>query len=132
MSQENVEIIRRGYDNLNRRDVEAWLEAFHPDAEMYDLAGRPDVPARRGHDALRKWVEMMDETWENGRHEPLRFIPAGAFVLVVLRARGRRRGVGVPVDIPLFHVFEMRDGKVERGRAYLDEEEALEAVGLSE
>jgi hypothetical protein len=32
----------------------------------------------------------------------------------------------------MFHVFEMRGRKVERGRAYLDRGEALAAAGLRE
>lgn len=132
MSQRDIEIIRRGYAALNRGDVEAWLDAFHVDAKMYDLAGGPEAPARQGHNALREWARTMDEIWEEGRHEPQGFIDAGDFVVVAVRARGRRRGIDVPVDIPLFHVFEMRDGKIHCGRAYLDQTEALEAVGLSE
>jgi ketosteroid isomerase-like protein len=132
MSQEDVEIIRRGYADLNRRDVEAWLDAFHPNAEMYDLAGGPEAPARQGHDGLREWVETMDEIWEGGRHEPEQFIDAGDFVVVALRVRARRRDVRLPFDLPLFHVFEMRAGRIQRGTAYLDKAEALEAAGLSE
>jgi hypothetical protein len=132
MSRKDIEIIRRGNTALNRGDVEAWLDAFHVDAEMYDLASGPEAPARQGHDALRDWARTMDELWKDGRHDPERFIDAGDFVVVAVRARGRRRGIDAPVDIPLFHVFEMRDGKIQRGRAYLDETEALEAVGLSE
>ena len=132
MSQEDVELIRRGYADLNRRDVEAWLDAFHPDAEMYDLAGGPEAPARQGHEALREWVETVDGIWEDGRYEPEEFIDAGDFVVVALRVRARRRDIRVPVDVPLFQVFEMRDGRIQRGRAYLDKTEALEAVGLSE
>ena len=132
MSQENVEVVRRGYSELNRRDVEAWLEAFHANAEMYDVAGGPEAPARQGHDALREWVKTMDEIWADGRHVPEQFIDAGDFVVVALRVRARRRDIGVPFDMPLFHVFEMRDGKIQRGTAYLDKAEALAAVGLSD
>jgi ketosteroid isomerase-like protein len=99
---------------------------------MYDLAGGPEAPARQGHDALREWVKTMDEIWEDGRHEPEEFIDAGDFVVVALRVRARRRDIQVPFDMPLFHVFEMRDGRIQRGTAYLDKAEALEAVGLSE
>ena len=38
----------------------------------------------------------------------------------------------MPFDLPLLHVFEMRDGRIQRGTAYLDKVEALQAVGLSE
>jgi uncharacterized protein len=132
MSQGDVDTIRRGYADLNRRDVAAWLDAFHPDAEMFDVVGGPHEPARQGHDELRKWVETMDEIWENGRHEPEEFIDTGDFVVVALRVRARRRDIGVPFDMPLFHVFEMRHGKIQRGTAYVDKVEALEAVGLTE
>ena len=131
-SRNNIDIIRRGYGDLNRRDIEAWLEAFHTDAEMYDVAGGPQTAARQGHEALREWVQAMDEIWEDGRHEPEEFIDAGDFVVVVLRVRARRRDGGVPFDLPLLHVFEMRDGRIQRGTAYLDKVEALQAVGLSE
>ena len=45
MSQENVEVIRRGYELLNKWDIDAWLEGFHPDAEVHDLAGIPTLPS---------------------------------------------------------------------------------------
>jgi ketosteroid isomerase-like protein len=34
--------------------------------------------------------------------------------------------------VPLFHVFEFRDGKIARRRLYPDRQEALEAAGLRE
>ena len=132
MSQENLDTIRRGYADLNRRDVEAWLNAFHADAEMHDLAGGPEAPPRRGHEALRAWVESVDSLWEDGRYEPQEIIDAGDFVVVAVRVRGRRRHTGVNIDVSMFQVFEMRQGRIQRGTAYLDKDEALEALGLSE
>jgi ketosteroid isomerase-like protein len=130
MSQADVDTIRRGYTDLNRRDVEAWLDAFHPNAEMYDLAGGPQAPPRRGHQALREWVETVEEIWEDGRYEPEEFMDAGGFVVVAVRVRGRRRDTRVTIDVSMYQVFEMRDGRIQRGAAYLDKDEALEAVGL--
>ena len=132
MSQENVEAVRRGYEALNRRDIDAWLEGFDANAEMHDLAEVPDAPVRRGHDDLREWVAMMDDTWEDGRYEPEEVTETGQFTLVAVRARARGRGSGAPVDFQIFHVFEMRDQKVQRFWAYLDKAKALEAVGLRE
>ena len=132
MSEKDLDAIRCAYADLNRRDVEAWLDAFDPNAEMYDLAGGPEAPPRRGHDALREWVEEVDEIWEDGRYEPEEFIVAGDFVVVAVRVRARRRDTRLRIDVSMFQVFEMRDGRIQRGRAYLDKDEALEAVGLSE
>ena len=133
MSQENVEIVRRGIEALNRRDIDAWLEGFQPDVETHDLPTIPDAPVRRGHEDLRRWVEMMGDTWEEkSYYEPEEFTAAGDFVLVAVRAHAWGRGSGAPVEVSFFWVFEMRDGKVQRSWACFDEEEALEAAGLSE
>jgi ketosteroid isomerase-like protein len=133
MSQENVEILRRGYGLLNSGQIEAWIDLFHPDAETHDLAAIPDAPVvRRGHEALRRWVVMMEEIWVDGRYEPEEFIDAGELVVVAVRAKARGRGSGVPMDVPIFQVFEMHDGKVRRSWSYLNRAEALDAVGLRE
>jgi ketosteroid isomerase-like protein len=56
----------------------------------------------------------------------------GDRVLCLGRMEGRGRGSGVPVDAPLGAIFEFRDDKISRMRAYLDHDEALRAAGLSE
>jgi|SRR5215211_1698897 len=132
MSRENVEALWRGYEAFNRRDIDAWLEGFHPDAEMHDLSSIPDAPVRRGHAALREWVSMMDEIWVGGRYEPEDFIDAGQSVVVAVRGTGRGRGSEIPMDVEMFHLFEIEDGKVRRLAAYLDRNEALQAAGLRE
>jgi ketosteroid isomerase-like protein len=132
MSPKDLDAIRCAYADLNRRDVEAWLHAFDPNAEMYDLASGLTGPPRRGHDALREWVATVDEIWEDGRYEPGEFIVAGDCVVVAVRVRARRRDTGLTIDVSMFQVFDIYEGRIQRGRAYLDKEEALEAAGLSE
>jgi hypothetical protein len=56
----------------------------------------------------------------------------GVFVIVAVRAQARGRRSAVPMDVRMFHAFEMRDGKVQRMWGYLDEADAVEAVGLRE
>jgi ketosteroid isomerase-like protein len=112
--------------------VDAWLVFYHPDVEVHDLPGIPDAPVRRGHDDLRKWIEMMRDTWSEGSHyEPVEFTTSGDFVVVSVRAHGWGRGSGVPIEVSFFTVFEMREGKVQRMWSYFDREEALQAAGLS-
>ena len=61
MSQENVELIRAGYDALNRRDHEAWISTLCPDIELHELPTNPDSSVFRGHDEARKWIESVFE-----------------------------------------------------------------------
>jgi ketosteroid isomerase-like protein len=141
MSQENVEIVRKGIDAVNAltrgelttERIDAWLGFYHPDVEVHDLPTMPDAPVRRGHEDLRKWIEMMRDTWMEGSYyEPEEFTAAGNFVIVAVRAHARGRGSGVPIEVKFFWVFEVSEGKARRIWAYWDEEEALEAAGLGE
>ena len=79
---------------------------------------------------MRTWAEAMIDMTESIRFEPQRFIEAGESVLVPVRASAKGRGGGVPVEMSFFHVFEFSDGKIRCLRSYVDEADALEAVGL--
>jgi ketosteroid isomerase-like protein len=41
MSQENVELVRRGYEALARGDFDALFQVLDPDVEMRDAANFP-------------------------------------------------------------------------------------------
>jgi ketosteroid isomerase-like protein len=140
VSEENVEVVRRAFEALNRilrrglnsRDVDAWLEAFHADVEVHELPF-PDAQVKRGHDDMRRWIDMTLDVWaEGGRWEPEKVAASGDFVLVAIRAHGSGRASAAPVEARFFQVFEMRDRKIQRIWSYFDEEEALKAAGLSE
>ena len=47
----------------------------------------------------------------------------------IYRVVGRGKGSGAPVDEEIAIVWTIRDGKVLRGKVYLDPEEALASVG---
>jgi hypothetical protein len=49
-----------------------------------------------------------------------------------MRETGRGKGSGVPVDRPLATLYTLIDGKIARITMFHTEQEALEAVGLSE
>ena len=140
MSQENVETVRRTFEALNRvlrsgspRDVDAWLETFHADVEVFDMPMFPDAQVRRGHDDMRRWIEtMLDVFSPGGRWEPEQVTTAGDFVLVSVRGHGFGRESGAPVEARFFQVFEMRDRKAQRVWSDFDEDQALKAAGLSE
>jgi ketosteroid isomerase-like protein len=132
MSQENEALLRAGYDALNSGDIAGWIATFHPDAELHELASVPDTAVYKGHDELQKWVESIFDVAEDFGFEVEQFIDAGEFTVARVRASGRGRIGGVPVETHVFHVFEIDGGKIRRVRGYLDEAEALEAAGLRE
>ena len=72
----------------------------------------------------------MWETFEFGVEE---LIDAEDQVVTVVQIAGRGRGSGIEVEMRLFNVWMLRNGKVLRYEGgYRDRREALEAAGLSE
>jgi ketosteroid isomerase-like protein len=57
MSQENVETFRRGYEAVNRGDVDGLLVAIHPDVEFTSLIAEAEGETFRGHEGVRRWSE---------------------------------------------------------------------------
>jgi ketosteroid isomerase-like protein len=141
MSQENVEIVRRGYAAFARYledpsevppDVFAFLDAeieWRGPREFPDLA-----EPRVGHDGVRSYFETLFEAIEDYRMEPEEFIDAGGDrVLVFSREGGRGRESGAEVVThPTAHLWTIRDGKAIRMESYWERADALEAAGLSE
>ena len=144
MSQENVEIVRRGYAplvrGLNRGSFEqadsaaffAWLD---PEIDWRGPKEYPDLAESRfGHDGVREYQAILTEAIEDYRMTPEEFIDAGGDqVLVFSREGGRGRGSGAEVVTqPTAHLWTLRNGKAIRLRSYWERSEALEAAGLSE
>jgi ketosteroid isomerase-like protein len=92
MSEGNVEIVRRIYEAVIRRDFDAAIEDVAPDAEIHLAGIFPDLErVHRGHDVFRTLVEHGEETWEEIWVDIDRIIDLGARVLVLahFRATGR-------------------------------------------
>jgi ketosteroid isomerase-like protein len=132
MSQENVELARRGYEAFARGDLDAALDMMDPDIEAHNPPEVPEVAVHRGREAVRRdWEQAMD-LFDDFWIEVERFLDAGDQLVVYLCYRGRSRGSHAEVDAPMAHVLTFRNGRVVRLKQYLDRTQALEAVGLSE
>jgi ketosteroid isomerase-like protein len=133
MSRENVELVGRMLAAFNRDDVEAVIAAFDESCEINEPLEMPDSPATgfRGHDGIREWMGNLRAV-ANARFEPRSFTLNGDLVLCELASRGLGQGSGVPIEWATFAVMQMRNGKIWRVQVFLDREEALDAVGLSE
>jgi ketosteroid isomerase-like protein len=67
MSQENVKLVQRAFEALNRRDIEGFLEATHPDVvQDWSRAVGPQRGIYQGRDEvvgfLRSWWDAFDES----------------------------------------------------------------------
>jgi ketosteroid isomerase-like protein len=132
MSQENVEVVRRGYEKFSRTgdfDPDDW----HPDA-VFDNSNAifADPGVFRGFDRIREWFIAQGEMWRSQRYEPEEFIPVGVDHVVVPQRIVSVGRDGVEVVAHTAPLFTLRDGKVTCMKNFQTKAEALEAVGLSE
>jgi ketosteroid isomerase-like protein len=132
MSQQNVELVRRGYDAFNRGDMNAAFELFDPEIEWSEGTDVPEPQLYHGHDGVRRQQQRFRESWESFSIEPEEFIEAGDRLVVIVKLAGRGKGSGIDVETRGAHVWTVRAGKAVRLEMYLDTATALEAVGLSE
>ena len=132
MSQENVDIVRAGYEAYNRGDVEAALATLHPSIEWWPAADEPITDPHRGHDGYRSLVAGAREAFPDIQVEVEDLFVARACVLACVRFSGRGRDSGVPFEIRETHVARFRDGKVIEVREYREKDEALDVLGLRE
>jgi ketosteroid isomerase-like protein len=132
MSQKNVEIIRKFVEAFNREDFSACLEAIDPNVEWHPPPDIPNAAVASGRDALIANFQDWLGAWDEYRSIPEEIIEGkDDTVLVFARESGRGKDSGIEVTRRIIGVFELRDGKIIRSRAYLDRTEALEAAGLS-
>jgi ketosteroid isomerase-like protein len=130
MSEENVEIVRRAVDAFNARDTERLLSMCDPEIEFRSAV---EQKTYRGLDELVRYREGVAAVMEDFHIEDSRLLDAGGDRVVQLyRLVGRGAGSGVPVSREVGAIWQLRNGKLQKGEVFLDQRQALEAAGLRE
>ena len=128
MSQENVEIIRRGYEHFRASgEVRA-----HPDF-VWDVTklGWPGQQIYSGAAGANQFNAEWAEAWDDWELEVEDFVDAGDYVVTIVNQRGRSKTTQIPVDMRFAQVWSFRDGQAIRMEMYASVDEALAEVGLS-
>ena len=135
MSQENVEVVRRGWAAWMKGDLDALLATCDPAIEWdtTTFEGWPEADVYHRHEGFRRFLEDWLGSWERFEAGADKFIDVdGDRVVVMCWQRGFGTGSHAPVEMDYAVVCTMQDGLARRMQAYSDRREALEAVGLSE
>jgi ketosteroid isomerase-like protein len=134
VSQENVEIVRRGFEHI-RATGEPPTEILAP-GFVWDMSTFRDgafVNSQyEGAQGMRDFLEEWTEPFDDWRIEVEEILDAGEKVVALCRQQARSKTSGVPVDMRLGMVFTLRDGLQTRMEMYADAAEALEAAGLEQ
>jgi ketosteroid isomerase-like protein len=134
MSQENVEVVRRGWDAWLGGDLPGVLRQYDPEV-VWDLSHYRDSPESTYHGTesveryFSEWLAVWDD-YEVGVDEI--FAAPDGRVVTLYWHRGKGRTSGLAMHDEIAHIATVRDGKITYIEIYSDRAEALEAVGLSE
>ena len=133
MSQENVELARRGFEAVARGGRDAVVELLDPEIELWLPSGLIQAGGTyRGHEAVLGWMKEWAEAWEEIEYKPEEFIEADEAVVVGVLYDGRGKGSGVRTEGRFWYVFKYRNARLRRWELYPDRAQALEAAGLEE
>ena len=133
MSEESVEIVRRGYNAFNRGDIDGVVGLLAPDFEYVASGLVPGVGGvYRGAEGLRAFAEAFWAEFDDPRIEVHELIDAGDQVVASTTLRGHGKQSRAETGWGVYQVWEVRDGTAVRGQGFPSRAEALDAVGLRE
>jgi ketosteroid isomerase-like protein len=132
MSEENVEIVRSGYERFAATG-EFRDEIVTPDFvwDMSNFHGWPEQQVYEGAAGARAFLGAWTGAWEDWELEIDALHDAGDKVVALLRQHGRSKAAGMLLEMTFAQVWTLRDGKEARMDMYSDPDEALEAAGLT-
>jgi uncharacterized protein len=132
MSQENVEIVRRIYEqDMFGQDPGRLLDLATPDIEYVNPPYAIEPGVRRGRAEVAQAVTNAHEFFNSPRYELHELFDYGDAVVATLTFYARARGAENEILQDEAHTWILRDGRIARFEWGRDLGVALEAAGLS-
>ena len=132
MSEENVEIVRGAYREWERGNFQT-PDVFDPDVRVVWI-NPIFVPhsETRGLEALNEAMREFLDAWELGTATAGEIIDGGEQVIAENVWRGRGKTSGIDIEVRLWSVWTLVEGKAIQVVQYENRSEALEAAGSIE
>ncbi|HEX2129138.1 MAG TPA: nuclear transport factor 2 family protein [Solirubrobacterales bacterium] len=130
MSRENVELARAAFAAWNAGDMDAFRDAYHPEATMRAPPGWPEPGPFVGRDAIMRQFEQLRATYDAEQAEPISDFEAVADHVVV-RYVWRASGTGPVTNLETTVVYTMRANAIVAVEYFWDDAEARESAGLT-
>jgi ketosteroid isomerase-like protein len=130
MNDEVFAYIKRGYELWNEGDLSTVAEMWSDDFELHTA---PEWPGQRvfyGRDAAMRFLtEEISEVigFDRVDVERIEFVGDELVICMTAHTKGAESNLDIG-HVPIFHVASMREGKVYRVRAFLDEDQAMAAA----
>lgn len=114
-----VDTVRDFYAAIAAGDTETMVGLMAADIEWISVVDF-NVQGRGPEEVMKKVFAPLMQEWESFSPSPSEFHAAGSTVVSLGRFACVHRATGKHADLPYAHVWNVRDGKIERHRQYID------------
>jgi uncharacterized protein len=129
MGEQSLDVVKGVYEAFGRGDVPAVLGAMADDIEWHEAEGMPYGGVYNGGEAVAKNVlGPITQDIPDFAVKPEEFIASGDAVAAVVRYTGTGKATGKQLNLPVVHVFDVRNGKIAQFRQFIDTAKFLEVV----
>ena len=135
MSQENVDVVVKQFEDTNARDFLAAMSAYSDDVTLIPHGKLAALERVMGKAAVGEWLgDWFRQFGPDYRFDIEQALDAGDRVFIVATHHGQGRRSGVTVENRIAYVYTVHHGLISRMEIWDDEDRsaALEAAGLRE
>ena len=124
-SEGNVELARRSISAWIAGDRESTLAMLADDVEVFVPSELANTGAFRGKEEFVGWIADWEEAWADLQFEVGDLKPVGErHVVAAIHQRATGRGSGIPVEMDIAFLFDLREGKIASLHLYPTVDEA--------
>ena len=109
----NVGTVREAIEAYRRGELAELLALAREDFEVYLPPNLPNGGRYVGHEGFVTWLNQWLVAWEDFKIEITEADPVGArHVVAIVHQSGRGKGSGIPVEMDVAYLWEVRDGEL--------------------
>jgi uncharacterized protein len=127
MSQQNVEVVRSIYHAMKTGDFAGLFSSISPSVKIWQTEELPWGGSYEGVDEAKIFFGKVNSSLSSTVALE-RFIDSGDFIVAIGRTQGATRERETAFDVPLIHLWEVREGKIASLRVFLENATMLAAL----
>jgi ketosteroid isomerase-like protein len=129
MTEDNISLVYRALEAVNRRDLDALLALMDEDVEAVSRIVAMEG-GLRGHDGIRRWWDNWFDAFPDYSIEIVEVRDLEDVVVTTLRARGHGAGSDLPFEDNVWHASRWQHRKCVWWQVFSAEADALETARL--
>ena len=127
--QVHIALLHEGIEAFNRGDEGALERFFDPAIECRVGPGLVNTGSWHGYEGYQEMVTSWDEAWDRNENRVVAVsAPDEHHVIAEVHQAAVGSGSGVPVEMTVYYLLEIRDEKAVRFHIYADKQSTLDAI----